>query len=218
MEPRFLLTTFFLGLVAAAPVGPLCILVFNRSARRGFLAGFVTGAGAALADAIYGMLGLAGLLQAFVSDAVLVWLFRVGGVALLTTGTLLIIRRHVEPNVSDVLTQYSAMLTQGFMLTICNPMVALFFMTAGVQVLSGASGFQQCHALTGAVMIMLGSCFVFTLSSLLGHVMRARVCHQRIAQLQAATGTILVLVGIGMVTGIVAAIPAFFKQFLQLFS
>lgn len=218
MEPRFLLTTFFLGLIAAAPVGPLCILVFNRSARRGFFAGFVTGAGAAVADGIYGLLGLVGFLQVFVSDIVLVWLFRVGGVALMATGVLLIIRRHVEPNVRDVLTQYGAMTTQGFMLTICNPMVALFFMTAGVQLLSSVGHMQHIDAMMGAVMIVLGSGSVFTLSSLFGHVMRARVCHNRIAQLQAVTGGILLLIGLGMVTGVVAIIPVIFKQFLQLFS
>jgi threonine/homoserine/homoserine lactone efflux protein len=50
-----------IGLSIAAPVGPIGLLVIQRTLQRGALAGLATGLGAALADAIYGALGAYGV-------------------------------------------------------------------------------------------------------------------------------------------------------------
>jgi len=62
MLPTQELTTFFLkgifvGFAICVPVGPIAILIMRRTVVEGRIAGFVSGLGAATADAIVGILG-----------------------------------------------------------------------------------------------------------------------------------------------------------------
>lgn len=64
-EPLMLVKGMLLGLAIAAPVGPIGLLSMQNTLRGGFKAGFITGMGAATADAAYALaalLGLAGVL------------------------------------------------------------------------------------------------------------------------------------------------------------
>lgn len=51
----------WVGLAIAAPVGPIGLLVIQRTLRHGRAAGLATGLGAAVADALYGALGAFGV-------------------------------------------------------------------------------------------------------------------------------------------------------------
>lgn len=65
-----LLKGILLGLAIAAPVGPIGLLSIQNTLRGGFKAGFITGMGAATADAAYAiaaLFGLAGILI-FITD------------------------------------------------------------------------------------------------------------------------------------------------------
>jgi len=52
--------TFLIGLSIAAPVGPIGLLCIDRTLRRGPAVGLATGMGAAVADAVYGTVGVLG--------------------------------------------------------------------------------------------------------------------------------------------------------------
>jgi putative LysE/RhtB family amino acid efflux pump len=56
-----LLKAFFFGFLVAAPVGPVGALVIRRTLRRGLWMGFATGAGSALADALYALIVALGI-------------------------------------------------------------------------------------------------------------------------------------------------------------
>lgn len=51
------LDALWIGLAIAAPVGPIGLLVIQRTLRHGRVLGLVTGLGAAVADALYGAVG-----------------------------------------------------------------------------------------------------------------------------------------------------------------
>ena len=51
----------FVGLAIAAPVGPTALILVRRTLARGWPAGLATGLGAGTADAIYGLVAVAGL-------------------------------------------------------------------------------------------------------------------------------------------------------------
>ena len=53
--------SLLIGLSIAAPVGPIGLLVIQRTLQRGSLVGLATGLGAALADALYGAVGAFGV-------------------------------------------------------------------------------------------------------------------------------------------------------------
>lgn len=55
------LDALWVGLAIAAPVGPIGLLVIQRTLRHGRALGLATGLGAALADALYGALGAFGV-------------------------------------------------------------------------------------------------------------------------------------------------------------
>ena len=53
--------SLLIGLSIAAPVGPIGLLVIQRTLQRGLLVGLATGLGAAVADALYGAVGAFGV-------------------------------------------------------------------------------------------------------------------------------------------------------------
>ena len=55
------LESLWIGLAIAAPVGPIGLLVIQRTLHRGFGIGLATGLGAAVADATYGAVGAFGV-------------------------------------------------------------------------------------------------------------------------------------------------------------
>lgn len=56
-----LLRAMGVGLLVAAPVGPIGLLTIQRTLQRGRAAGLATGLGAAVADAVYGAIGAFGV-------------------------------------------------------------------------------------------------------------------------------------------------------------
>lgn len=140
----FFLKGLIVGLSIAAPVGPIGILCIRRTLANGRVAGFVSGLGAATADAMYGAAAGLGLT---VVASVLVggqqWLRLVGGLFLLYLGirtwrtagqggTLSI----ASDTPRGLLGAYASTLA----LTLTNPMTILSFAAifAGLGVAAGA--------------------------------------------------------------------------------
>jgi threonine/homoserine/homoserine lactone efflux protein len=126
----FLLKGIAVGIVIAVPVGPVGVLCVRRTIFEGKLAGFVSGLGAATADALFGFIAAFGL--TFVSDWLLGyqhWLRLAGGCYLLYLGgAALLARRETElqqkPDTEDFLRNYLST----FALTLTNPITILAFL------------------------------------------------------------------------------------------
>ncbi len=78
-ELELILKGLVIGLVIAAPVGPIGFLCISRTLEYGPLVGLATGLGAAVADAVYGAIAAFGLLQVAAALAEHENLLRVGG-------------------------------------------------------------------------------------------------------------------------------------------
>ncbi len=59
-----MLKAFLVGLCASAPVGPIAILVIQKSLSKGHLSGFVTGLGASVVDTLYALVAIFALAMA----------------------------------------------------------------------------------------------------------------------------------------------------------
>jgi threonine/homoserine/homoserine lactone efflux protein len=87
VDAQVLIKGAVLGFSIAAPVGPIGVLCIRRSLGDGRLAGFLSGLGAASADAIYGAIAALGLTA--ISGVLLgakIWLALLGGLFLLYLG------------------------------------------------------------------------------------------------------------------------------------
>ena len=79
MNLFYFLKGLVIGFSVAAPVGPIGILCINRTLSKGRLHGFVSGLGAATADALYGCIAAFGL--TFITTFLLtqkIWLQLIG--------------------------------------------------------------------------------------------------------------------------------------------
>jgi len=148
----FLLKGMVVGIIIALPAGPVGILCIRRTIFHGRLAGFVSGLGAASADAVFGIIAAFGL--TFVSNLLLDhqnWL-RLGGAGFLlyigisafTADPLEGTQSHRDPE--SLLADYAS----AFVLTITNPITILAFLA-----IFAAIGFSGPEATLGRAGILV---------------------------------------------------------------
>jgi threonine/homoserine/homoserine lactone efflux protein len=123
-----------IGFVIAVPVGPAAALCIRRSITVGALAGYLTGLGAALGDAVFGAVAAFGL--SFIEQFVIrheAWLRGIGGVVLAVMGWITM--RHRPRTVGDpvrndidhrVATHFHYT-TSSFFITVFNPLTVMAF-------------------------------------------------------------------------------------------
>jgi len=138
------------GWAIAAPVGPIGLLVIERTLRHGRAAGVATGLGAASADALYATLGVAGL------GALTDWLTHLalplallGSAFLIWLGVTTLRRLPAEQAAAGGGAGLGAYTASAFGLTLSNPLTILSFLA----VFAGLAGRQQFGAAAGALMI-----------------------------------------------------------------
>jgi threonine/homoserine/homoserine lactone efflux protein len=149
-----LLKGVLVGIIIAVPVGPVGVLCIRRTIFNGRLAGFMSGLGAATADAVFGI--IAGFGLTFIADLLLGykdWL-RFGGagfllyfgIAALRAEPLAETRSQSDPE--TLLADYAST----FALTITNPITILAFLA-----IFAAIGFTgRAATLAGAAILVFG--------------------------------------------------------------
>lgn len=158
MEPVLFAKSLLLGLVIAAPPGPIGALCINRTLERGFVAGVAGGLGTALADGVYAALAAFGF--AAFSDtlsAIDIPLRLFGAAFMLWLGARSLMpkppRAAARTTASDLLGTTAAT----FLLTIANPMTILSFaaLFAGLGLASrtgaGAAGLVVAGVFLGSM-------------------------------------------------------------------
>jgi threonine/homoserine/homoserine lactone efflux protein len=117
-----------IGFSIAAPVGPIGVLCIRRTLTEGRASGFLSGLGAATADALYGCVAGFGLtvISGFLIDQRF-WIQLIGGIFLLALGikTLRLVpaERAAAASGSGLAASYASTL----LLTLTNPMTILSF-------------------------------------------------------------------------------------------
>jgi threonine/homoserine/homoserine lactone efflux protein len=87
LEIPLFIKGFMIGLVVAAPLGPIGIICLQRTLSKGYLAGLFSGLGISTADAIYGALAVFGVtaISSFLISQEL-WLRVIGGIVICGLG------------------------------------------------------------------------------------------------------------------------------------
>ena len=196
----FFLKGIVVGVVIAVPVGPVGVLCVHRSILEGKLAGFVSGLGAATADAIFGIIAAFGL--TFVADWLMSyeqWLRGAGGCYLLYIGGRGFAAEpptelESEDNPETLLRDFAST----FVLAVINPITILAFL--GIFSVLGLSGADATFA-RAAMMVLgvwLGSLLWWlTLTFGLGSLFRSFEA-RHLKWINHASGIILFLSGAGL--------------------
>lgn len=153
---------FFKGLVIgasiAAPVGPIGLLCIQRTMLQGRFHGFVSGLGAATADAVYGSIAGFGIdfISTFLIDQTK-WVRLTGGVVLLLMGIKGLRSKPAEHAVrtADSTSGIGWSYLSTLLLTIANPMTILSF----VAVFAALGVENPSHDYAGAILATLGVFF-----------------------------------------------------------
>lgn len=205
MDPNAPAFSFFLqglliGFSIAAPVGPIGVLCLRRTLAEGRAAGFLSGLGAATADAFYGC--VAGFGLTFISSLLIsqrVWIQSLGGGFLLYLGLKTFLVRPAERSASVVSRGKSLMgyYLSTLFLTITNPMTILSF--AAIFAAIGVVGTGQDYGYAGALVagVFLGSALWWLLLSGGASLFRTRFDARGLRWVNRISGAIIV--GFGLV-------------------
>jgi threonine/homoserine/homoserine lactone efflux protein len=186
-----------IGFAVAAPVGPIGMLCIRTTLERGRVAGFAAGLGAAVADAIYGTIGVLGVtaISGYI-EAQRFWLELGGSVFVVAFGIHLWV---TKPNVGNGNDEIPVSLWADFMktlvLTLANPSTILTFMAifAGVP---GAAASSMAAVPVIVLGVLLGSAaWWLFLSQGVGFI-RHKISDRALQWMNWAAGALLVAFGI----------------------
>jgi threonine/homoserine/homoserine lactone efflux protein len=184
------------GFCLAAPVGPIAALVIQRTIAKRWLAGFLSGLGAATADALYGAVAAFG--ATVISDFLInerSWLQHIGGAILILLGIRLLLTRAPKERPANGKGHAGDYLST-LVLTLTNPMTfvafAAIFTTMGIGAVRGHS-LLTAELLGG---VFLGSAAWWTLLSVGARAVRHRFDFKKLTIVNRATGVFVIAVGI----------------------
>ena len=120
-----------IGIIASAPMGPIGILVVQRTLKKGRWYGFATGVGASLSDMLYAVitgLGMSLVLDFIEKPSTMLYLRLMGSVMLFFFGLWMFNTKPPEPHTpSGKLGTFTHNGITGFLLTLSNPLIVFLF-------------------------------------------------------------------------------------------
>lgn len=185
-----------IGLSIAAPVGPIGVLCIRRTLAEGRLAGFISGLGAATADAGYGMIagfGLTGIASFLVGQQF--WLRLLGGFFLCYLGIKTFLAKPSQEIIvsskQGIISNYVSTL----LLTITNPMTIISFAAVFAGLGVGSRQNDYWSALALVLGVFAGSGLWWLVLSTLVHGLGKRFNAQALGWVNRVAGMIILIFG-----------------------
>jgi threonine/homoserine/homoserine lactone efflux protein len=220
---QLIVSGLIVGVLIAAPVGPVNIVCIQRTLERGFWGGFAAGLGAVLADGIiasvaaFGITAISGIMSAHKQEIQLV-----GGLIMIAFGiklymaepklvpqtrTSLAQLRRIVDTVPESLRPalrfqiwrilpHAGVIPQTFFLTITNPgaILGLFAIFGGLGSVIG--GFRSyIEAMTLVISVMCGSLLWWAFLSRLIERLRGKINESRLKIINQVAGVVLLAFG-----------------------
>lgn len=197
-----ILSGIAIGFSIAAPVGPIGVLCIRRSLAEGRLSGFISGLGAATADAVYGCIAGFGLtvISTFLINQT-ISLRIVGGIFLLYLGLKTFLTQPApldeDPHLSLEKTSSFRNYLSTFFLTLTNPLTILSFAAifAGLGIGMNNSGgyFSAIFLVLG---VFLGSAAWWFILSWLASLFRSKLTAHSLVWINRLSGGIIFAFGV----------------------
>lgn len=155
-----ILKTAAIGVIISAPMGPVGVLIIQRTLNKGRHIGLATGVGASISDIMYCMLTAFGL--TFVEDFLLrneAILTLIGSVLLIAFGIYLFRNnpvKSIKQNHGHHTSRRGAVLT-GYLFTFSNPLIVVLIMGLFTRFGFPDIGFQPYQYVLGFIFIFAGA-------------------------------------------------------------
>lgn len=170
LDPNLLVKGLIIGFSIAAPVGPIGVLCIRRTLADGRISGFVSGMGAATADALYGC--IAGFGVTVVSNVLIGhqgWLRIVGGLFLLVLGVRTFLSQPSDAPPKATGKGLAGAYASTLFLTLTNPVTILAFAAIFAGLGLGNTGEDYTAGMLLVLGVFLGSaCWWLFLSNGIG--------------------------------------------------
>ena len=192
-----------IGLLMAAPIGPVNVLVIQRAVSRGFWGGLAAGLGAVLGDGVLAAIGAFSI--AAISDVMVAYgdaIQTVGGLLLLGFGLALLLCRPVLMTPVDErshLFEHAGIIPQTFLLTVTNPgaVLGMAALIGGLGSLIGGLN-TNLEALILVAAVMGGSLLWWLGLSELIATIRHKLTEGRLNVINRVAGFILFAFGVAL--------------------
>ncbi len=200
---------FIIGVLAAAPIGPVNIFVVQRTLSRGLKVGLAAGIGATLADGLLAAIAAFGFTatdDAFANHSDLIQL--VGGFVLIVFGLRLVLEppshKNLTPHIPHVM-DHAGAVPQTFFLAITNPGAILGMFAMVGTLTSAVGGFESLVEPTVLVASVFVACFLwwFGLTHLVNRI-HHRLSLQTLTTINRIAGALLVVSGLGLLAWLAA--------------
>jgi len=197
MATDYLIKGLIIGFSIAAPVGPIGVLTIKRTLTEGRISGFVTGMGAAFADATYGAVaafGLVAISSILIAQEIVIKL--IGGLFLIYLG----VRTFLSKPASKAVTVVSKGLLNNFIstffLTLTNPATILSFVAifAGLGLASSTADYFSSTVIVFGVLI--GSALWWLVLSFIVSFFQHQITAERLVWVNRLSGIILCSFGL----------------------
>ena len=199
------------GIILSAPMGPIGILVVQRTMEKGRKCGLYTGVGAAASDMFYCL--LAGLGLSFVTDFITDHqnLFQIGGSIVLIIFAIYLILRKTVSNVKhdeEVKVNYTHDAVTGFALTMSNPLIIFLIFPLFARFGFPSSEYKFYHYIIGYAFIGVGALLWWMAITYLVDKFRSKFSINTMSIINKVMGGIILVLAIyGLITGLLT----FFK-------
>jgi len=192
-----------IGVLMAAPIGPVNVLVIQRAVSRGFWGGLAAGLGAVIGDGVLAAIGAFSI--AAISDVMVAYgdtIQTVGGLLLLGFGLALLLCRPVLMTPVDErshLFEHAGIIPQTFLLTVTNPgaILGMAAMIGGLGSLIGGLN-TNLEALILVAAVMGGSLLWWLGLSELIATIRHKLTEGRLKLINRVAGFILFAFGVAL--------------------
>ena len=198
----FLLRGILVGIAVSVPLGPIGVMIVQRTLTRGHLAGFFSGVGAAISALLYALIsGISFSLVIDFIDLHRVWLQVIGGSVFLAFGVYTFmqnpIRQIRQPRKSN--TNYWQDVVTTFLLTVSNPLAVFSF----VVIFTSFDVFSEIHEnhliLYVLVGVFCGAIMWWMFLTLLVGLFRRYINIRHLWWINKISGVAIALIAVGII-------------------
>lgn len=202
MITDYLIKGGLIGLSIAAPVGPIGVLTIKRTLSEGRRSGFVTGLGAALADATYGAVagfGLTAVSSFMMTHAF--WCKLIGGLFLLYLGIKSFLSKPAKKEAQIESRGLFNNFMSTFFLTVSNPATIFSFLAIFTGLGLGTSNTDYASSMSLVFGVFFGSALWWFILSGIVNFFQMKITPNRMIWINRCSGLIIISFGLWALYG-----------------